>query len=227
MEFQRLELLINDKISNLYNKTILILGIGGVGGYVVEGLARSGIGHLILVDYDTIDITNINRQIIALHSNIGKKKVDCFKDRINDINPNCIVDIYDIYYDEHNKNDIFKEKIDYIVDCCDSVNSKKIIIEEAFNRNIPIISSMGTGNKFHPEMFLIDKLKNTSYDPLAKKMRLLFKNNEDLLNTIVLYSKEESVKGLNTIGSTSFVPSSAGLLIVSYIINSFIKGDNI
>lgn len=224
--FEREELLIGkDNLLKLNSKTILIIGIGGVGGYVVESLARCGINHLILVDYDIVDITNINRQIIAVHSNIGKKKVECFKERINDINSNCQVDTFDLFYDESNKDIFFKQDIDYIIDCCDSVNSKKIIIEEAIKRNIPIISSMGTGNKFHPEMFLIDKLKKTTYDPLAKKLRYLLKENKNALEIPVAYSKEESVKGLEKIGSISFVPSSVGLLISSYVILDLIKGD--
>lgn len=224
--FEREELLIGkDNILKLSSKTILVLGVGGVGGYVVESLVRSGIGHLILVDFDTIDITNLNRQIIALHSNIGKKKVDCFKERINDINPNCVVDTYDLFYDSSNRDIFFDKDIDYIVDCCDSLNSKKVIIEEALKRNIPIISSMGTGNKLNPEMFKIAKLKKTSYDPLAKKLRYMLKENKRALEIPVLYSEEESIKGLTKIGSISFVPSSAGLLISSYVVLDLIKGE--
>ena len=223
MEFQREELLIGEKINNLREKCILVLGLGGVGGYVVESLARCGIGHLILIDYDVVDITNINRQIIALHSNIGKKKTECFKERIKDINSNCIVDTYDIFYDESNKDIIFNQNIDYIIDCCDSLNSKKIIIEESYKREIPIISSMGTGNKFHPELFTITTLNKTSYDPLAKKLRFLFKDNQDILkNVMVLYSKEPPQPYKGKIGSISYVPSIAGLMLTSYVVNSFL-----
>lgn len=223
MEFAREELIIGDKINILKNKTVLILGLGGVGGYTVESLVRCGIGHVILIDYDIIDITNINRQIIALHSNIGKKKVDCFKKRILDINPECIVDTYDLFYDIDTKDSIFNCHIDYIIDCCDSLESKKILIEESFKRNIPIISSMGTGNKLHPEMFKIDKLSKTSYDPLARKLRSLLKDNKELLNVMVLYSEEKPCEYKGKIGSISFVPSVAGLLITSYIVNTFLK----
>lgn len=222
--FEREELLIGkENILKLKDKRILVLGVGGVGGYVVESLARSGIGHLLLCDYDTVELTNINRQIIALYSNIGKKKVVCFKERILDINPECNVLIYDLFYDEASRDIFFNQKIDYIIDCCDTLKSKILIIEEALKREIPIISCMGTGNKFHPEMFVIDKLKNTSYDPLAKKMRYLLKDNKEALNVVVLYSKEESVKGLEKIGSMAFVPSSAGLLISSYVVLKLIK----
>ncbi len=221
--FEREELLIGDMINELKSKVVLIVGVGGVGGYVVESMARAGIGHLILVDFDIVDETNINRQIIALHSNIGKKKVDAFKERINDINPNCIVDTFDLFYQEENKDVIFESKIDYVIDCCDSLDSKVILIKECYRRNIPIISSMGTGNKFHPEMFKIDKLKNTTYDPLAKKMRYLLKDNKELLNTMVIYSREQPTEYKGKIGSISYVPSVAGLLLTSYVINTFLQ----
>lgn len=226
MEFERLELLIGEaKLNELKNKTVLVLGIGGVGGYVVEALSRSAIGHLILIDYDKVDIANINRQIIATHDTIGMNKVDCFKERIKSINPSCLVEVYNMFYDETKNDLIFQESIDYIVDCCDSINSKVSIIKEANARNIPIISSMGTGNKFQPELLKFSKLKNTSYDPLAKKMRYLLKDDKNCLNTMVIYSEESPVKGLDKIGSTSFVPSVAGLMLASYVINEFIGGE--
>ncbi len=220
--FEREELLIGDKINELKNKTVLIVGVGGVGGYVTESMARAGIGHLILVDFDTVDISNINRQLVALHSTIGKKKVEAYKERILDINPDCIVDIFDIFYNEENKDEIFNTKIDYVVDCCDSLPSKVLLIKECSSRNIPIISSMGTGNKFHPEKFEIDKLKNSTYDPLAKKMRYLLKDNKELLNTMVIYSREQPTEYKGKIGSISYVPSVAGLLLTSYVINEFL-----
>ena len=223
MEFEREELLIGDKINILKNKTILVLGLGGVGGYVVESLARCGIGNLILVDYDKVDITNINRQIIATYSNIGKLKTECFKERIADINKECNVKILNIFYGKDNKDILFEDKLDYVIDCCDSLESKKILIKECFKRNIPIISSMGTGNKFHPELFSITKLKKTEYDPLAKKLRFLLKEQKELLEVDVLYSKEVPTEYKGKIGSISYVPSVAGLLLTSYVVNKFIK----
>ncbi len=225
MEFERERLMIGDKLDILANKCVLVLGLGGVGGYVVESLVRAGIGNLILVDYDIVDVTNINRQIIALQSNIGKKKTTCFKERIMDINPNCRVKLMDIFYQEENKEIIFNDKIDYIIDCCDSLESKKTLIIEANKRNIPIISSMGTGNKFHPELFEIDKLKNTTYDPLARKLRNIFRNQKELLNTKVLFSLEKRTSQDGKIGTISYVPSIAGLLLTSYVINDFL-GEN-
>ena len=223
MEFEREKLLIGEDINILKNKTILVLGLGGVGGYVTESLARCGIGNLILVDYDKVDITNINRQIIATYDTIGKLKTDCFKKRISKINKDCLVKTLDIFYSKENKDIIFKDKIDYIIDCCDSLESKKILIEESFKRGIPIISCMGTGNKFHPEEFKITKLKKTEYDPLAKKLRYLLKNNKELLEVDVLYSKEKPVEFKGKIGSISYVPSVAGLLLTSYVINKFLE----
>lgn len=223
MEFERETLLIGDKINILKDKTILVLGLGGVGGYVTESLARCGIGNLILVDYDKVDITNINRQIIATYSNIGKLKTECFKERIADINKECNVKVLNIFYGKDNKDILFNEKIDYVIDCCDSLESKKILIEECFKRNIPIISCMGTGNKFHPELFSITKLKKTEYDPLAKKLRFLLKDRKELLDVDVLYSKEQPTEYKGKIGSISYVPSVAGLLITSFVINKFLK----
>jgi tRNA A37 threonylcarbamoyladenosine dehydratase len=220
--FEREELLIGNKIDILKDKTILIVGIGGVGGYVVESMVRCGIGHIVLVDFDTVDISNINRQLVALHSTLGKKKVEAYKERILDINPSCTVDTFDIFYDESNKDVIFNQKIDYVIDCCDSLKSKALLINECYKRNIPIISSMGTGNKFHPELFKIDRLKKTEYDPLSKKLRYLLKDQKELLNTTVLYSSEQPTEYKGKIGSISYVPSVAGLLITSYVINNFI-----
>ena len=223
MEFEREKLLIGDKIEVLKNKTILVLGLGGVGGYVVESLVRCGIGNLILVDYDKVDITNINRQIIATYSNIGRLKTECFKDRIDDINKECNVTLINEFYGKDNRDILFNQKIDYIIDCCDSLDSKKILIKECFKRNIPIISSMGTGNKFHPELFKITKLKKTEYDPLAKKLRYLLKDNKELLEVEVLYSSEVPEEYKGKIGSISYVPSVAGLLLTSHVINKIIE----
>ncbi len=224
-KFSRLEKLIGkENINILKNTSVLILGVGGVGGYVVESLARSGIGTLILVDFDIIDITNINRQIIALDSTIGLKKVDVLEKRIKDINENCQVIKVDKFIDKNNINELFKYKFDYLVDACDSVPTKEQVIIECLKRNINFISSMGTGNKFDPSKLEICDIRKTYNDPLAKIIRKFVKDNKINKKVTVLSSAELPVKLHDkTPGSTSFVPPSAGLLIASYIVRKIIE----
>ncbi len=224
-KFSRLEKLIGkENINILKNTSVLILGVGGVGGYVVESLARSGIGTLILVDFDIIDITNINRQIIALDSTIGLKKVDVLEKRIKDINKNCQVIKVDKFIDKNNINELFKYKFDYLVDACDSVPTKEQVIIECLKRNINFISSMGTGNKFDPSKLEICDIRKTYNDPLAKIIRKFVKDNKINKKVTVLSSTELPVKLHDkTPGSTSFVPPSAGLLIASYIVRKIIE----
>ena len=221
MEFSRLEILMN--IDNLKNKKVLVIGVGGVGGYAVEALARCGIGNITIVDYDKVDISNINRQIIALHSTIGLFKVEVLKKRILDINPNCLVETFNCFYDEKTTDLIFNKDYDYILDCCDSLKSKELLIREAYKRNIKIISSMGAGFKFDPSKIQIEKLKNTSYDKLARILRYNLKDNKKCLEIPVVYSKEQMEKKGTTIGSNAFIPSIFGLTMVSYIINDIRK----
>ena len=221
MEFSRLEILMN--IDNLKNKKVLVIGVGGVGGYAVEALARCGIGNITIVDYDKVDISNINRQIIALHSTIGLFKVEVLKKRILDINPNCLVETFNCFYDEKTADLIFNKDYDYILDCCDSLKSKELLIREANKRNIKIISSMGAGFKFDPSKIQIEKLKNTSYDKLARILRYNLKDNKKCLEIPVVYSKEQMEKKGTTIGSNAFIPSIFGLTMVSYIINDIRK----
>lgn len=221
MEFSRLEILMN--IDNLKTKKVLIVGVGGVGGYAVEALARCGIESITIVDYDKVDISNINRQIIALHSTIGLSKVDVLKKRILDINPNCLVETFNCFYDEKTTDLIFNKDYDYILDCCDSLKSKELLIREAIKRNIKIISSMGAGFKFDPSKIQIEKLKNTSYDKLARILRYNLKDNKKCLEIPVVYSKEQMEKKGTTIGSNAFIPSIFGLTMASYIINDIRK----
>lgn len=227
--FERLEKIIGSKnLDQIKKTTIMVIGIGGVGGYTVEGLVRSGIGTIILIDHDIVDITNKNRQIIALDSTIGRKKVDVMKERILDINKDINVIGLDLFLDKTNTEIIIQRyHPDYIVDACDTISTKKEIITSCLKNNIAFISCMGIGNKLDPSKLKISDIRKTSYDPLAKILRKWVKE-EKITNKIpVLSSDEKPIKTHDrTPGSTSFVPSSAGLMIASYIINDMIKMSN-
>lgn len=225
MEFSKFELLVGETIEKIRNLSVLILGVGGVGGYAAESLARCGVNNITLVDYDTIDITNINRQIIALHSSIGKKKVEVLKSRILDINPNCKVTVLDTFYGNENKDVIFSNRLDYIFDCCDTISSKELVIREAVKRNIKIISSMGAGYKLDPSKIRITKLKKTDYDKLAKILRYKLKDNKECLEIPVVYSTEVIDKKSDVIASNSYIPSIFGLYMTSFLVNDCL-GDN-
>lgn len=221
--FSRFEKIIgSDGLSFLKKKSVLVLGCGGVGGYVVESLVRSGIGTLILVDYDVIDETNINRQIIALDSTVGMKKVDAFEQRIHDINPSCQVIKINQFIQDDNLNSLFDYTFDFFVDACDTIQTKKAIIQKCLQRKIPFISCMGTGNKLDPSQLEIVDIRKTVNDPLARILRKFIKDEKINQKVMVLSSKEIPVKvGDRTPGSSAFVPSSAGLLIASYIVRFF------
>ena len=222
--FERLKLLIGeDNLNEIKGKTVLIVGVGGVGGYVVTSLARSGVENLIIIDYDKVDISNINRQIIAYYSTIGKKKVDVLEQMLLDINPNINVVKYDTFITPDNINDIFdKYKIDYIVDACDSMPAKKAIIDYSLSRDVKLISSMGTGNKLDPTKLEITDIRKTNNDPVARILRKYVKDKKTNKKITVLCSTEVPKKVGNVVSSNSFVPSSAGLIITSYIINDII-----
>ncbi len=224
MKFSRLENLIGIlSLEKLQNATILIVGLGGVGGYVVEALARSGMGNLILVDYDRVDITNFNRQIIAINNNVNRYKIDCFKDRIRDINEECNVITYNLKVDSTNIKDIFNNNIDFVVDAVDDIKAKELIINYCMENNIDFISSMGTGNRLDPSKLLVTTLDRTYNDPLARIMRSKF--DKKIQKKIAVCTSIEvplKVKDKTVIGSNAFVPSSAGLLIASYIVKKFI-----
>lgn len=219
-QLNRLELLIGDKLDKVKNTTVLIIGLGGVGGYALESLVRSGIGKVIIVDNDSIDITNLNRQIIATHENIGYKKVDEWEKRIKSINPNVIVEKISEFITMDNINIIFDKNFDYLIDACDTVTTKKEIIKECLKKGIPFISSMGTGKKLHPELLEISYLDKTSYDPIAKRLRKMLKDEHIYGKVPVVYSKEQVVKSnSNVVSSSIFVPSVAGILCANYIYN--------
>ena len=223
--FSRLKKIIGEEnFDILKNKCVLVLGCGGVGGYVVESLARSGIGSIILVDYDIVDESNINRQIIALTSTIGLKKIDVLEERIHLIQPECHVIKISSFITDETINLLFSYKIDFLVDACDTILTKKMIISECLKRNISFITCCGTGNKFDPSKLEITDIRKTVNDPLARILRKYVKDNKIKEKVIVCSSTEIPKKTHDRVpGSTAFVPSSAGLLISSYIIREFLK----
>ena len=229
--FSRTELLIgSDAMKKLASSRVAVFGIGGVGGYVVEALIRSGIGTIDLIDNDTVSITNLNRQIIATHKTIGKYKVDAAEERILDINPNVIVVKHRLFFTPETSNKIDFTVYDYVIDAIDTVVGKLEIIEKAKLAGVPVISSMGAGNKMHPEMFEIADISKTSVCPLAKVIRQELKKRR-IKNVKVVYSKELPIKisikeeadsHKRIPGSNAFVPAAAGLIIASEVIRDLI-----
>ena len=224
-QFIRTESLIGaDALQKLEHSRVAIFGIGGVGGYVAEALSRAGIGNIDLVDNDDINITNVNRQIFALHSTIGKPKIEVAKNRMLDINPNIKIATYKIFFSASTSNIFNFNSYDYIIDAIDSVSGKIELILKAKETNTPIISCMGTGNKLYPEKFEIDDIYKTSVCPLARVMRTELKKR-GVKNLKVLYSKESPIKqkGQRIPASISFVPPTAGLIIAGEVIRDLIK----
>lgn len=226
--FQRTELLIGkENLNKLQHSHVIVFGVGGVGGFAIEALVRSGIGEISIVDFDTVDLTNLNRQIIATQNSIGKLKTSVMKDRLLSINPNVIVHEFPEKFSMENSDLFFKDKkYDYIVDAIDLVTSKLALAEIAKNLSIPIISSMGTGNKIEPTMLEVADINKTSVCPLARVMRKELKNR-GIKKLKVVYSKELPKKPFNesgsrekkvNVGSIAFVPSTAGLIIASEIV---------
>lgn len=221
--FERFEKIVGN-IDNITNTKVMVIGIGGVGGYVVESLIRSGIKNIIIIDSDVVDVTNKNRQIIALDSTIGMKKVDVMKNRILDINKECNVEALDIFLDINNTDSIIsKYKVDYVIDACDTITTKKEIIKSCIKNNIKLVSCMGTGNKLNPSKFKITDIRKTNYDPLAKILRKFIKDENIKEKVMVAWSDEQIKVDGRTPGSTSFVPSSVGLLITSYVVNDILN----
>ncbi len=221
----------SDSLEKLKNSRVIVFGVGGVGGYVCESLARSGVGTIDIVDNDIVSPSNINRQIIALHSTIGQKKVDVCKARLVDINPEIIVNTYDCFFLGENEKDFEFDKYDYIVDAIDTVSGKLALAVIADKLNIPIISAMGAGNKTDPTQFKVSDIYKTSGCPLAKAMRKLCREN-NIKKLKVVYSEElatikepiidESSNKRQIPGSLSFVPSVAGLIIAGEVIKDLI-----
>ena len=229
MQFNRTEILIGEKgIKKLQNSKVAVFGLGGVGGHATEALARAGIGSFDLYDFDKVDLSNLNRQIIALHSTVGKYKTETLKLRILDINPSCQVQTFNIFYNESNHNNIPLNAYDYIVDAIDSVKSKVLLIENAKAKNIPIISAMGAGNKIESTKFEVSDIKKTSVCPLARVIRKQLKE-KGITSLKVVYSKEQPIKQEHTTyqkpttGSMPYTPAIMGLIIASEVIKDIIS----
>ena len=222
-------LLGENAIETLAGKHVAVFGIGGVGGFCVEALARAGVGALTLVDDDTVSVSNLNRQLVALRSTVGMPKTEVMAARIADIDPDCRVTVLTKRYSEETKEEFFSLGFDYVADCIDSVACKTSLIETSIRREIPIISAMGTGNKLDPTKFVITDLSKTSGCPLARVMRRELKQR-GILHHTVLYSTEQAIKplfqpedGKAAPGSVSWVPSCAGLMMAGHIIQKLIE----
>lgn len=247
-QFSRTELLFGrDAMERLEQSRVAVFGIGGVGGYTVEALVRSGVGAIDIIDDDKVCLTNLNRQIIATRSTIGKYKVDVMKERILDINPNCKVEAYKCFYLPETKDDFDFSRYSYVVDAVDTVTAKIQLVMEAKEKNVPIISSMGAGNKLNPAEFEVADIYKTSVCPLAKVMRRELKKR-GVKDLKVVYSKEQPTRPIEDMaiscrancvcppgtehkcterrdipGSNAFVPSVVGLIIASEVIKDLVK----
>lgn len=234
--FQRLILSIGiERFNKLQNKRVAIIGLGGVGSYSLEVIARSGINNILIMDKDVIDVTNINRQLLALNSNIGEYKTDLAYKRILDINPNCNITKYTTFLDESNMNLILDFKPDYVIDCIDTISSKYELIKTCLLNDIKIVSSMGTANKFYPEKLMITTIDKTEMDPIARIIRQKLKKDRLNKKFYVVYSNEEPFKQKEVLNdstirkesmplsSNAFVPSTAGILLSSKVINLLLE----
>ena len=235
--FSREELLIGQEgLEKLQKARVAVFGVGGVGGHVVEALARSGVGALDLFDGDRVSLTNINRQIIALDSTVGRLKVEAAKERVLDINPDCRVEAREMFFAPENAGEVDFSQYDYVADAIDTVTSKIELIRLCREAGVPVISSMGAGNKLDPTAFRVDKIEKTSVCPLARVMRRELKKR-GITGVKAVYSTEESLTpaqaqsgdekgtaGRPTPGSMAFVPSVAGLILAGEIIKDLLEG---
>lgn len=212
----------NDKFVNLQNTKVLIVGCGGVGGYAFETLVRSGIGNIDLIDFDDIDVSNLNRQVITSQSNIGLSKVEEAKKRALLINPNLNINTYKMFLDDSNIDKILNNNYDYIIDACDSVNTKIELMKKSVTGKFKLISSMGTAKKMNPTKLSITTLDKTNYDPLAKVLRKKIKDLKINKKMYVVSSDEASIK-CDVLGSFMMVPASAGILCAKFVIDDVLK----
>lgn len=225
--FDRVIRLIGEEnLVKIQSSVIAVVGLGGVGGYAVESLVRSGVDNLILVDYDAIDITNLNRQIITDLDNISCNKVDEWEKRIRKINPNCEVKTIKLKLNLDNMEELFQYSFDYLIDACDTILVKEELIKRCLEKKIEFISSMGTGNKINPMELKITDIRETSYDPIAKKIRKYLKDNHIYGKVPVVWSKEQNKKFSGSVPSMIFVPAASGLLCANYIVKRIVKLDS-
>lgn len=225
MEFlSRTKRMISDKdIKSINSKSVLVFGLGGVGGSLVESLVRAGIGEVGIVDGDEYEITNINRQVFATRKTLGMRKVDACEERLLDINPDLTIEKYDLFINEKNINEIDFDNYDYIVDAIDTISSKLLIIKEAYQKDVKIISAMGAGNRLDPTKFRIMDIEKTKNDPVARIMRKKLKEM-NIKKLKVVCSEELPIKTSDrTPGSISFVPPVCGMVLASYVITDILK----
>lgn len=211
-----------ESFEKLQHASILIVGIGGVGGYALEALARSGIGHLTIMDDDLIDLSNLNRQIITHQNNIGKEKVLVAKDRVKEIAPDCQVTVIFERLTAENVSNLSLEKFDFVIDAIDDISAKVVLIKQLKKIKKTFISSLGTGNRLQPELLEITTLSKTSHDPLAKKLRLLLRKEQIDLDIPVVWSREDPIPS-KALGSCCPVPMAAGSMLASYAMRVILK----
>lgn len=245
-QFSRNELAIgHDGLDRLKGSTVAVLGVGGVGSFSAEALARSGVGKIVLVDKDDVDITNVNRQIHALLSTVGQPKVDLMAERIKDINPECEVVALKMFYTEETYEDFFSHKLDFVIDASDTISYKIHLIKECRNRSIPLISSMGVANKLDPTRLRIEDISKTSYDPIAKVIRTRLRKDGIHKGVTVVFSDEKPIQIREDIrqeivpesaeqgkirkaklppSSNAFVPSVSGLIMAGHVITKLLDG---
>lgn len=224
MQNQRTEILIGENgVKTLSQKSVLIVGVGGVGGYVCEMLARCGVGRLTLVDFDKVDVTNINRQLAALHSTVGQNKVEVLQSRIQDINPNVEINAVCKKISSKNIEELLSEKYDFVVDAIDDVENKILLIKTCQEKGIRLVCALGSGNRLAIPKFEVTDISKTENDGLAKKIRLGLRRL-GINHQTVVYSKQDRVNtNTTTIGSISYFPAMCGCVIAGYVINSLLE----
>ena len=222
MNERMLRILSEEELERIQNIKVLIVGLGGVGGAAFESLVRTGIKYITVIDNDVFDISNLNRQLLSNRSNIGQNKALEAHLRANNINPDILVDYKEIFLDESNIEEINIKQFDYVLDCCDSVNTKILLIEECNKNKIKLISAMGTGNRLDPSKLIITDIWKTNNDPLAKKIRMILRKKNFKNKVKVVTSTEIPRKSQEGVGSLAFVPNCAGFFMASFVINDII-----